>query len=226
MSQNVVLISASPRVDDTTASGALISMVSDRIRSDNINKTTIDVRHSIIKHQTMQNFETIYNADAIVLAFPLYFFCVPGLLMRFMEDYFHYYKEKGKSGKNPKIYAIVNCGFPEAGINEEAVRVIKSFSSHIGAEFRFAILIGGGGMTVSAKDAPFMKKTIAGLEKAMDLMAIDAINENHAPCEDVLISPNFPRRLYFFMGSKGFTHTARKNGLSKKDICRKPYRAN
>lgn len=224
--KNIVLISASPKINEESVSGYLVSMLGDRIGNDGVNKTIINVRQSLTKHQTQNDYDVISKADAIVIVFPLYIFCVPAMLTRFLEDYYHYYSETGKVTGSPKIYAIVNCGFPEAEINREAVRVIRSFSRHINAEFRFGILIGSGGMLLGAKGAPFMKKALIKLQNAFDEIKDDYLSDGHQNIEEVLINVNFPRRLYFFMGDRGFISAAHKNHLTKKDMLCKPYRAN
>jgi Flavodoxin-like fold len=224
-SKNIVLINASPKINEDSVSGYLVSMLSDRIGNDGVNKIIINVRQSLTTHQTQNDFDVISKAAAIAIVFPLYIFCTPAMLMRFLEDYYHYYIETGKVARNQKVYAIVNCGFPEAAINREAVRVIQSFSRHINAEYRFGILIGSGGMLIGAKGAPFMKKALIKMQNAFDEIKNDSLNNGHQNLEDVLINVNFPRRLYLFMGDRGFIHEARKNGLKKKDMLRKPYRA-
>ena len=222
MSKNVVLINGT-KINEESVSGYLVSMLSDRIGTDGINKIIINVRQSLTHCQTKSDFDVISKADAIVIVFPLYIFCLPAMLTRFLEDYYHYYAEIGKPGVNQKVYAIVNCGFPEAEINTEAVRVIQSFSRHVNAEYRFGILIGSGGMLLGAKGAPFMKTALINLQNAFDEIKNDSLNNSHQNLEDVLINVNFPRWLYFFMGDKGFISAARKNGLKKKDMLRMPY---
>jgi len=226
MSNKIVLINGSPKINEESVSGYLVSLLSDRIGTDGINKIIINVRQSLTRHQTLSDFEVISKADAIVIVFPLYIFCLPAMLTRFLEDYYHYYSETGKIAGNQKIYPIVNCGFPEAEINGEAVHVVQSFSRHINAEYRFGILIGSGGMLIGAKGAPFMKKAMIKLQNAFDEIKSDSLNNAHQNLEDVLININFPRWLYFFMGDRGFIHDAHKNGLKKKDMLRKPYLAN
>ncbi|MDI6706623.1 MAG: NAD(P)H-dependent oxidoreductase [Bacillota bacterium] len=166
------------------------------------------------------------QADAVIIAFPLYVFCLPGILMRFLEDYYKFYAESGKVKDNAKVYAIINCGFPEPEINQEAVRVIRSFCRHINADFRFGVLVGGGGMMLAAKDAPFMKKTLSKLDNAFLAIAKDMQSNDCVNTDNIYIAMNFPRRLYFFMGDRGWAFAARKNGLKKKDLYRKPYRLN
>lgn len=222
--KKVVIISASPKVGEATVSGTLADMAKD-IFSGSAEAVRIDVRKSFSGKCSEENFAAMAEADALVFVFPLYIFCLPGMLMRYLQDYCLYRERHPGSAGSPKVYAAVNCGFPETWINEEAVRVIKSFSKHIGASFRFGILIGGGGMLLGAKDAPFMKKTMAQINEAFAAVAADAASaaEGGTPQKDLYIEVNFPRKLYFFMGNMGWNQFAKKNGLKKKDLYAKPY---
>lgn len=222
--KNVVIISASPKVGEPSASEMLAQMAERQMDPNRIHLTKINVRRSISAHREAEDFPAIDEADAVVLIFPLYFFCLPGLLMRYLEDYHGAWLKNGGKAEHQKIYAAVNCGFPEAGINEEALRVVKSFSRQIGADFRFGIQIGGGGMLLGAKDAPFMKKSMNRLNELWDRILEDILEENKGLPENVKIEAPIPHKLYFWMGGMGFRHTARKNGLSKPDLLRRPYR--
>jgi hypothetical protein len=219
--KNVVLISASPKTTDSTVSGFLVSMVQSNFQ-ESLSISKIDVRSSISGGQIERDFAVMLEADAIVFAFPLYFFCLPGILIRFLQDYAAYRERNNDNARSPKVYAAVNCGFPEPEINSEAVRVVKSFCAHTGAEFRFGIMIGGGGMLLGAKDAPFMKKTMRRLSEAFALIQKD-IEGSDISAEDIVVSMHFPRKLYFFAGNLGWGQAAKKHGLKKKDLYAKPY---
>lgn len=221
--KNIVLINASPKINEPSASKYFIDTVGGCIEEVAANKVFIDVRQSFAKLKTQDDFKTISEADAIIIAFPLYIFCLPGMLMRFLEDYYQFYAENGGVEGKAKVYAIVNCGFPEPGINLEAVRVIKSFCHHVKARFRFGILVGSGGMLLGAKDAPFMKKTIRDLQEAFLSIARDIESNGLEYIDNINISINIPRRFYFFMGNRNWHTMARKNGLNKKDLLSRPY---
>jgi multimeric flavodoxin WrbA len=223
--KNIVLISASPKIGEPAASDLLAAIQEDRMKADGISLTRINVRQCLTKKDCGTAFADMLQADALVFTFPLYFFCLPGMLMRFLQDYQQYYGQHADLARKARVFAVVNCGFPEAGINEEAVRVIQSFSAKVDAKFRFGVMIGGGGMLLGAKDAPVLKKTMAELNRAFDLMTQDILNEGDDPLADVLIPVSFPRRLYFFMGNRGWISSASKNDLKKKDLYRKPYRS-
>lgn len=224
--KNVILINGSPKVNSKEAvSKLLLDMVQNKICDNETNIAFMDIRQSIKEKKTDQDFKIMLMADALVFAFPLYVFCIPGILMRYIEDYYNFYMQSQSNKVSPKVYAIVNCGFPEPDINLEAVRVIKSFCSHINAKFRFGALIGGGGMLLGAKDAPFMKKTMKELNQAFSAIEKDIKSTEIETIDNFSIKMNFPRRLYMFAGDKGWIMTAKKNGLEKKDIYRKPYNA-
>ena len=216
MSQkHFVIISASPRTTDQSTSAFISSLAEKKLTGEGLAVERIDARKSL-KGDMQADFTAMNSADALIFVFPLYFFCVPGMLMQFMQDYSAY--RAAHPGNNmQRVYAIVNCGFPEPEINMEAVRVMESFSRHIGASFGFGVMLGGGGMLMAAKDAPFMKTVLSGLDDAFTRMAGETEGDS------VTLAPRFPRRLYFMAGNMGWRQTARKNGLKKKDLYRKPY---
>lgn len=210
-----VIISASPRTNVPTTSAFISSLAETRLTAQGIAVQQIEVRKSL-KGDMQTDFAAMRAADALLIIFPLYFFCVPGMLMAFLQDYAAYHVQHGSQGTQ-HVYTIVNCGFPEPDINSEAIRVIESFSRHIGATFEFGVGIGGGGMMEAAKDAPFMKTLFVGLDNAFASIAQGTGGDN------VTLAPRFPRRLYFMAGNMGWHQMARKNGLKKKDLYRKPY---
>jgi len=221
--KNIVLINASPKINEPSVSEHLVDEVGSHIDEAAASKYFISVRQSITRHKTGEDFAVISKADAIIIAFPLYVFCLPGMLMRFLEDYQQYYMENGQNASHAKVYAIVNCGFPEPGINLEAVRVIRSFCQHVNMNFRFGIMIGGGGMLLGAKDAPFMKKIMKNLNDTYHTIVKDIENDDVKEMDNISIAMNFPRRLYLFMGDRGWFSQARKNGQKKKDLYKRPY---
>jgi putative NADPH-quinone reductase len=222
--KEIILITASPRATNQSTSAFLADRLTQQLVRTGIRTKRIDVRKSVAGKRAEADFEALRRADAWVFVYPLYFFCLSGLLMRFLQDFDRYQREHGGMTRKAKVYAVVNCGFPEPGINDESVRVMGRFSQRVGATFRFAVQIGGGPMIHEAKDAPFLKGLLQKLDDAFARVGDDALSEAPAPVENVFISPRFPRKLYFFMGGHGWIGAARKNGLSRKGLYRKPYR--
>lgn len=223
--KHVAVIAASPKTTGSSVSGLLASQAGDILKDDSLDVRIFSVRESIAKKQTSEAYDFMAAADALLIIFPLYIFCMPGLLTRFLQDYHTYVKALPKNVKKPLVYTVVNCGFPEPGINEEAVRVIRSFSEKVGAEFRFGVMIGGGGMLDGAQGAPMVKKLMADIDGAFSRMKDEIISNQHGSSENVITCAKFPKRLYYFMGGIGWNSSARKNGLKKKDLFARPYSA-
>lgn len=165
-------------------------------------------------------FKKLANSDAIIIAFPLYYYCVPGMLADLLEQYYKY----DIKGKNSKVYVIINCGFPEPEINDEAINVIRNFSSKVGFNFRFAISIGGGGFIGATKNIPMFSKNMKNINNTLEELKKDiyAQHEKHH-CEDIMLKPSLPRWLVLFFSGRSWYPLGKKNGLSKKDLYRRPY---
>lgn len=218
-----VIINGSPKTSTRSVSGALAAQAADLFRTKGIETSVISARHSQNTGANESSFADMRGADGLLFVFPLYYFCVPSLLMRFMQDYADSLAASGGPSKPQQVCAVVNCGFPEPDINEEAVRVIQSFSRHISASFRFGVLLGCGGMIAEAKDAPFMKKAVQQMDQAFSQMAQDVLDGNEAARSNVSIAIKVPRKLYYFMGNRGWFSLARGNKLKKKDLYARPY---
>ena len=220
--KKITIINGSPRAAAQSVSGTLAAQAQSLFGASGIESSIVRAGSAISDSAREVSFASMYESDALLFIFPLYYFCIPSLLMRFMEGYAAYVSSKGGLPRSQHIYAIVNCGFPEPDINAEALRVMQSFAHHTGASFRFGVSSGAGGMITGAKDAPFMKKAVALLDGAMLQMAQDTLTPMPVP-DNVSIGINFPRRLYFFMGNRGWYSMARKNKLKKKTLLARPY---
>ncbi len=218
--KKIIILNASPKNNEKSVSGLLSLMAKEQLSSKGIPADIIDVRKTLTSKDCTAAFNAMHEVHAMLIVFPLYFFCMPGMLTRFLEDYAALL---GSQDKPQKVYTIVNCGFPEPEINEEAIHVIQSFSRHINALFRFGIGFGSGGMIMGAKEAPFMKKAMKTLNDTFNLMADDIRSEQLPPLKNVYIKVGFPRRLYFFGGSFGWRKLAKQNGLKTCELYRKPY---
>ncbi len=219
----IVLVNGSPKLKaENSVSESLSQLFMNCMESTEIDYYRVHVRDSLKHNKTKEDFEAMLKADAIIFTFPLYIFCVPGILMRFLQDFCQYWKQEKGYRKKVKIYAVVNCGFPEAYINEEAVRVIRSFGRQTGAESGLGIMIGSGGM-LAALDNPLVRKVREELIQAYRLIAEDIFEDKKGQKDLISIRVKFPTRLYYFMGNKSWYDSGRKYGLRKKDLYRKPY---
>ena len=221
--KKIAVISASPKVNEAAVSEWLASHAESILAGDAVDIRHITVRKSIAQKQTIEDFAYMFDSDAMLIVFPLYIFCLPGMLIRFLQDYSAFVREQAVGGKKAAVYAVVNCGFPEPDINTEAVGVIKSFSRQVGAEFRFGIMLGSGGMIIQTQGSPLTKQPMVKFDGAMAVIKEEVLSGKRGATEDIEISVNFPRFLYFFIGSRGWISRAKKNGHKKKDMYAQPY---
>lgn len=110
----------------------------------------------------------------------------------------------------------------ESHINADAALVIRRFCKEIHAAYRFGVLIGSGGMLQPLRMMPSVKKVWSKISVAFDRIILD-IQVGGTPT-DINIDAKIPKKLFFFIGQTNFTVIAKKNGIKKKEIFRKPYR--
>lgn len=221
--RKLVIINGSPKPDaDPSVSEYLSSLAEKGIAGDEIIIERFSARKSVLSGST-EAYTAMLESDAILLIFPLYFFCMPGLLTRFLQDYAVFVKSQEGTGKAPRVYAMVNCGFPEDEINGEALRVVESFCRETGARWRFGLMIGGGGMLLGAKDAPFMKGVMGTIDEYLSLMKNDILTQKESKLQTMRAYVKFPHKIYFMMGNLGWKMQAKSNGLKPRDLYKKPY---
>jgi hypothetical protein len=220
-SKMIVLVSASPKVDQAWAVSAFLAARGEEIvRDEAIAVETIPVRHALMHRETEGAFAALQQADAIVLIFPLYFFCMPAMLTRFLQDFAVKYP---KTTHAAGVYAIVNCGFPEPEINEEAMRVVECFVLQTGRSFLGGVMIGCGGMLMGAAQAPFMRPVFEKIDGLFARVKRDVLSKESEKAEIAQAAPKFPKALYFLAGNSGWRSMARKNKLKSRELFRKPY---
>ena len=219
--QKIVLVSASPKTDQDWAVSAYLSKRSESfLLDDNTDVSIIPVRYTLLHHDTAKAYAELSQADVIILVFPLYFFCMPAMLTRFMQDFAVQYPA---SDHKASVYAIVNCGFPEPEINREAMRVVECFAHKTGRFFGGGVMVGCGGMLLAAKDAPFMRPVFEQIDAMLLRVKHDYSSSMPVEAKVASVSVKFPRALYFVAGNAGWKSMARKNHLKPKDMYQKPY---
>ncbi len=219
--KKIVLVSASPKTDQSWAVSAFLSKRGENILGDeNTVVSIIPVRQVLLHHDTAKAYADLSQADAIILLFPLYFFCMPAMLTRFLQDFAAQYTA---TNHKTSVYAIVNCGFPEPEINREAMRVVACFAKQMGMRFGGGVMVGCGGMLLGAKDAPFMRPVFEQIDGMLLRAKHDCSSSMPEEPKISSVTVKFPRALYFMAGNAGWKSTARKNHLQVKDLYRRPY---
>lgn len=218
--KKVILINGSPRTEEKTTSAEITGRLEKILQKKEMETVSICARKSLLS-KSESDFEKTAAADTIIFTFPLYYFCLPGMLMRYLQNFEAYCKEGNIHPGTTKVYAVVNCGFPEPEINTEAARVISCFCMHMGMQFRFAILIGAG--PVIFQQMPPAVKARKQLDTALLQIADDIGSNTDIMHENIFIQVKFPQWLYYFFGSIGWKQDAKRNGLTVKDMYRQVY---
>ncbi len=107
-------------------------------------------------------------SDLVILSFPLYVDSLPTLMIRFMEQACA--ERKASDGKETRMIAVCQSGFPEQHQNDCALRICETFAKDSG--FRWA-----GGLAIGAGSAIGRRKLadtgdmMRALRMALDLTA-------------------------------------------------------
>jgi len=219
--KRIVVIGGSPKPPGKAISDYLAARAAEAMRGDGMDVRVLNARRTLSKKQTEEAFALMASADALVFLFPLYVFCVPGLMMRFLQQYKAYADAHPEAKNGAAVYAVVNCGFPEPEINEQAVGVVSRFAASIGARFRFGVMVGSGGMIMI--DAPSSKKLRKRYAAVFQEIAAEVASGSFTDVQPVYLRNSFPAWLYFRMAEMGWRQQIRKNGKSKKTLYAKPY---
>lgn len=169
---------------------AFLNDINCRLPNAEYNKTFITVKAKLQGGYPTDILRSLAEADAIILAFPLYSYGLPGALMRLLEDYNKYVRTGHSYNKDAKVYMIVNCGFPRAkDTTGEAVRVIKNFCRRFSLNWRFAVCIGTGPIVVATRRLPLLD---LALKRAYAEIVLDIRGEDNDKKDDYLVKPAVP----------------------------------
>jgi len=219
--KHIVLVSASPKAKQDQSVSDFIAKRGDALlNGETVETHVINVRRALTRKETQDAFQALMQADAIVMIFPLYFFCMPGMLTRFLQDFTVDFPE---TQKMTGVYAIVNCGFPEPDLNLEALRVVERFAIQTGRTFCGGVMVGCGGIILGAQRAPFMQPVYDVIDGLFSRVKNDVLSGEYQDSQIDSVAVKFPRKLYFIGGNAGWRSMARKNHLHRKDLYRRPY---
>jgi hypothetical protein len=187
--KNVCMVNGSLRGEKASSLGFLKDV---RARMDPavFEARMIAVRAVVKGGYPRETLTIMSRADAIVIAFPLFVYTLPGGLTRLLEEYQLHAGNGGNQGRKARVYAIVNCGFPEPEINREAIRVIRNFCARLGLRYRFTVAVGSGPVTAMTRKVPFLNLK---LKRAFAEMVRDMGDSGTDEREDVFVSPVIPK---------------------------------
>lgn len=101
----------------------------------------------------------LFSAHTAVLIFPLYYDCIPSIVLGFMNR-LERLGEKYQS--RPTVYIIINCGFLENEQNQTAISIMEFFLKKNGFKYGGVLSIGSGEAIL---DSPFRGMVTSKLKK-------------------------------------------------------------
>ncbi len=139
-----------------------------------------------------ETMSSLGSADAIILAFPLFSYTLPGALTALLEDFLSWASRGGPYNMDAQVFAIVNCGFPEPWTMRESIRVVKSFCARMGLRYRFSIAVSSGPVTAMTMKVPLLNPR---LKRAFAGIVRDILHDGTGRQEDLFIKPIIPKAI-------------------------------
>jgi hypothetical protein len=221
--KKILYINGSPRGENGSTSHLILKDIAAYFKEEGIRKE--DAEFLTIPRSIRKDPKSILNtmdeADIWIIALPLYIDVLPGHLSWWLREYQNH-RNSQKDKKNIRVYGIINCGFPEAIQNADALRVLEIFCRKCEMEWRFGIGIGMGEPYKEMHGIPlrsWMKSTIF---TSFQALGNDIDHSEAAPENNSFAQVKYPRFLYRIQGAFGWISRARKNGVSRRDLYARP----
>lgn len=159
------------------------------------------------------------SANLLLFTFPLYVDSLPAPLTKACEILSGSIEGSGK-----KVVSICNSGFPEPIHNNMALDILKNFTRKTGLVWVGGVSVGCGAALASRK--PMRLEEHGGmvnrLQKTLDLLS--EIIDKGLSCQQYLetVAQPLPAWLYCMMGNSGWNSTAKRRGLTRKQLFDQP----
>jgi multimeric flavodoxin WrbA len=206
--QRALLIVGSPKPKGST-SEALGTYVLGQLEAKGFSTKTMHAGTELRSDGGQTLAATVYAADIVLLATPLYVDAAPTALTRALELIARH-RLDAQPERRPRLAAIVNCGFPEAHHNDTALALYRCFAREAGLDWAGGLGIGMGG-AIGGKAVEKLGGMGRNLRQALDLMA-DALGEGKdVPAEAVELAgkPFMPGWMYVMVAQIGWRLQAR-----------------
>lgn len=210
----IAMINGSPKLGKSN-SVTMLKLLETKLNIGN------EIMHYSMNKQplTDEQYRALCRMDVLVFAFPLYIDAIPSHLFRMLVTLERYLKTERK--QEIYVYAIINNGFYEGKQNHIALDILKNWCERSGLHFGQGIGQGAGEMMEFIENVPLGHGPLKNLGRAINSLADHILTRGTG--ENILFSPNFPRFGWKFTGTHGFWNVnAKKNGLAKQDIFRRP----
>jgi hypothetical protein len=229
--RRALLLVGSPKTGEPSTSAILGGFLLDRLQDRGWETETLTLRASLNRVEGQRELLSAADrAGLVLLASPLYVDSLPYLVTKALAV-LAAHRRAGGVAPGQRLLAIVNSGFPETHQNAVAMAICREFAAQSGLAWAGGLVLPGGGiigtqpLTEAKRSGPPIRHVVAALE-----MTAAALAEGlPAPATAVEMMAKSPmpfaiwRRLYMWMGGKGFEKLAAKNGVGKQQMLAQPY---
>jgi len=212
--QRALLLVGSPRLEKSSSS-SLGSYLFEQLQQQGVETETIYLYKAINTADRIEALrDAIDRADLVVLAFPLYVDTLPGPVISVFETLVEHCRQKSKT---TRFAAIVNCGFPEASQNANAIAVCAEFARSAGFKWMGGLPLGAGEGMVRAQPLQQLGGQGRSLRQALESAAEELADGQPVSdkSRELLARPVMPVWMYKLGGTIGWVMKARKNGTQK-----------
>lgn len=161
----------------------------------------------------VQELET---AETIILCLPLYVDGLPSQVIRLMETF-----EKDYTGGSKRIYVSANMGLYESSQLTNLFNAVRQWCSVMGFAYCGGLGVSAGELLGVLMD--FLPAWLGPSSKAYQGMKklVTAVEQGET-VTDIYAEPfMFPRSLYIRIANTNWNRTAKKNGITPKDLYRR-----
>lgn len=166
--EKVLIISGHTDLKKSVANKKILEEIAQRMPDVSI--TYLDELYSDFKIDIKEEQKKLINSDIIVLQYPIFWYGMPSLLQKWMEDVFEHGFSHGSTGdklKNKKLIVSFTTGAPEELYHRNSIMGynIEEFLSHIIATcnlcgMKFCGYVYTGGVSYQMRENPEMLEQI------------------------------------------------------------------
>jgi hypothetical protein len=231
--RRVLLIVGSPKTNEASTSSVLGGYLLERLKERGWETESLTLRGSLNRPEGQDELNSaVGRANLMLLAFPLYVDALPYLVTKALTV-MEAHRRAGGGQPAQRLVGIVNSGFPEARQNSVALAICREFAAQGGFTWAGGLALGGGGvigghpLMAAKRSDPIVGNVIAALETTAAALAeglpipgeaMKTISTNRIPFW-------LWRRLYTWIGARGFAKLAARNGIGKEKLLARPYAA-
>jgi hypothetical protein len=219
----ILYINGSPRGEKGSNSAQILKDLGVYLKDEGVTGEEVSILTlpRIYPEEPESQFQILNNSDIWIIALPLYVDALPGHLCRWLKG-FEEYRKIRENKRNIRVYAIVNCGFPEAIQTENALKTLEIFCLKSGLSWGFGIGLGMGEAYRQMASIPLRfwgKRELLNSFKALSSDLSTPESPSHG---NLFAAVKFPHRLYRIMGAFGWKSQIRKHGLKAGDLFAQP----